>query len=66
MCIISNMLLTFYYIMTFIYIFYIFLTRIISILINIQLSLVFLNIQKKLVRFDKKKHKINPWLTAGI
>ena len=22
--------------------------------------------QKKLVRFDKKKHKINPWLTAGI
>ena len=22
--------------------------------------------QRKLVRFDKKKHKINPWLTAGI
>ena len=22
--------------------------------------------QKKLVHFDKKKHKINPWLTAGI
>ena len=22
--------------------------------------------QNKLVRFDKKKHKINPWLTAGI
>ena len=22
--------------------------------------------QKKLVRFHKKKHKINPWLTAGI
>ena len=44
MCIISNMLLTFYNTMTFIYIFYIFLTRIISISINIQLSLVFLNI----------------------
>ena len=22
--------------------------------------------QRKLVRFDKKKHRINPWLTAGI
>ena len=22
--------------------------------------------QQKLVRFDKKKHKINPWLTVGI
>ena len=21
---------------------------------------------KKLVRFNRKKHKINPWLTAGI
>ena len=24
------------------------------------------HLPKKVVRFDRKKHKINPWLTAGI